>query len=29
MTGEKSSDESLLLVQIAQKDQVALAKLYD
>lgn len=29
MTGEKSSDESLLLVQIAQKDQAALAKLYD
>ncbi len=29
MTGEKSSDESLLLVQIAQKDQTALAKLYD
>ncbi len=29
MTGEKSSDESLLLVQIAQKDETALAKLYD
>jgi len=29
MTGEKSSDESLLLVQIAHKDQTALAKLYD
>ncbi|WP_293129830.1 sigma-70 family RNA polymerase sigma factor [Microcoleus sp. bin38.metabat.b11b12b14.051] len=29
MTGEKSGDESLLLVQIAQKDQAALAKLYD
>lgn len=29
MTGQKSSDESLLLVQIARKDQTALAKLYD
>jgi RNA polymerase sigma-70 factor (ECF subfamily) len=29
MTGKKSSDESLLLVQIARKDQTALAKLYD
>ncbi|MEG4320218.1 MULTISPECIES: sigma-70 family RNA polymerase sigma factor [unclassified Microcoleus] len=29
MTGEKSGDESLLLVQIARKDQAALAKLYD
>lgn len=29
MTGDKSSDGSLLLVQIAQKDQTALAKLYD
>ena len=28
MTGQKSSDESLLLVQIARKDQTALAKLY-
>ncbi|MDQ2097834.1 MAG: sigma-70 family RNA polymerase sigma factor [Tychonema bourrellyi B0820] len=29
MTAQKSGDESLLLVQIAQKDQTALAKLYD
>lgn len=29
MTAQKSSDESLLLVQIARKDQTALAKLYD
>ena len=29
MTDQKSSDESLLLVQIARKDQTALAKLYD
>ena len=29
MTGQKSGDESLLLVQIARKDQTALAKLYD
>lgn len=29
MTGQKLGDESLLLVQIAQKDQTALAKLYD
>ncbi|MEG5060463.1 sigma-70 family RNA polymerase sigma factor [Microcoleus sp. A2-C5] len=29
MTGKKSSDSSLLLVQIAHKDQTALAKLYD
>lgn len=29
MTDQKSGDESLLLVQIAQKDQTALAKLYD
>ncbi|MGL5061928.1 MAG: sigma-70 family RNA polymerase sigma factor [Microcoleus sp.] len=29
MTGDKSSDESLLLVQIAQKDRTAFAKLYD
>ena len=29
MTSHKSSEESLLLVQIARKDQTALAKLYD
>jgi RNA polymerase sigma-70 factor (ECF subfamily) len=29
MIGQKSSDESLLLVQIARKDQTALAQLYD
>jgi RNA polymerase sigma factor (sigma-70 family) len=29
MTGQKLGDESLLLVQIARKDQTALAKLYD
>ncbi|MEG3846904.1 sigma-70 family RNA polymerase sigma factor [Microcoleus sp. herbarium19] len=29
MTGDKLSDESLLLVQIARKDETALAKLYD
>ncbi|MGB3266450.1 MAG: sigma-70 family RNA polymerase sigma factor [Microcoleus sp.] len=29
MTGQKSSDELLLLVQIARKDQMALAQLYD
>lgn len=29
MTGQKLSDESLLLLQIARKDQTALAKLYD
>ncbi len=29
MTGHKSSEESLLLVQIARKDQTALAKRYD
>lgn len=29
MTGQKSGDESLLLLQIARKDQTALAKLYD
>jgi RNA polymerase sigma-70 factor, ECF subfamily len=29
MTAQKSGDESLLLVQIARKDQTALAKLYD
>lgn len=29
MTAQKSGDESLLLVQIAQKDQTAIAKLYD
>ena len=29
MTAQKSGDQSLLLVQIARKDQTALAKLYD
>ncbi|MBE9163779.1 MULTISPECIES: sigma-70 family RNA polymerase sigma factor [Microcoleaceae] len=29
MTGQKPRDESLLLVQIARKDQTALAQLYD
>jgi RNA polymerase sigma-70 factor (ECF subfamily) len=29
MTGQNLSDESLLLLQIARKDQAALAKLYD
>ena len=29
MTDQKSGDESLLLLQIARKDQTALAKLYD